>query len=123
MAIQGAIERGSIVLLDFSPQSGNEQAGRRPGIVLSDGLIDPTNSFFAIIVPISNTGRHYPFHVQVPPGITIKRHHDSELTGYVYTDQVKSLDLNHRNAQVIGKIDEHCIFYKTIVTYVRSMLA
>ncbi len=123
MAIQGKIERGSIILLDFTPQSGNEQAGRRPGIVLSDGLIDPNNSYFAIVVPISNTGRDYPFHVKVPTGIAIRLHHHSELKGYVYTDQVKSLDLNNRNAQVIGKVDEHSIFYKTLITYIRSMLA
>ncbi|MDE7057925.1 MAG: type II toxin-antitoxin system PemK/MazF family toxin, partial [Lachnospiraceae bacterium] len=28
-------KQGDIVFLDFSPQSGHEQAGRRPGVVIS----------------------------------------------------------------------------------------
>ena len=28
-------DRGDLIYLDFSPQAGTEQAGRRPGLVLS----------------------------------------------------------------------------------------
>ena len=29
-------KQGDIVFLDFNPQSGHEQAGRRPGVVISN---------------------------------------------------------------------------------------
>ena len=34
-AIQQAPKQGEIIWLDFDPQSGHEQAGRRPALVLS----------------------------------------------------------------------------------------
>ncbi|MEK5282982.1 MULTISPECIES: type II toxin-antitoxin system PemK/MazF family toxin [Paenibacillus] len=123
--VTGNVARGSIVWLRLSPQAGNEQAGYRPAIVLSDGLIDPNNSFFALIVPITNTTRHYPFEVPVPADIQISGTNVTQqhLSGVVLTDQVKSLDLSARNAEVIGQLDLESAFFLNIITNVRSILA
>jgi mRNA interferase MazF len=127
MSITGNVTRGSIVWINLYPQSGREQAGYRPAIVLSDGLIDSSISELAIVVPVTNQAKGYNFEVPVPPGIPI----DGALVGNVYTqlsgvaltDHVKSLDLNTRNATVIGQIDPNSTFYQQVVTYVRAMLA
>lgn len=125
MAIIGHVERGSVVWLNMHPTQGHEQNGWRAAIVLSDGLIDPGNSAFAMIVPITTQEKDYPFEAMVPPGIdtTHSRVPFTELSGVVVTDQAKSLDLNARNAVVIGKVDPTSNFYQHVITNVRSILA
>ena len=124
MTITGSVQRGSIVWLRPHPQAGHEQYDR-PAIVLSDGLIDPNNSNFAIIAPIINTISNYPFEVRVPRGIPIsgKSVSQSELTGVVLTDQAKSLDLSARDAEVIGQVDPTSAFFMAVITNARSILA
>lgn len=125
MAITGKVERGSIVWLNMYPTKGHEQNGWRPAIVISDGLIDPENTYFAMIVPVTSSVKGYPFEVPIPLGIETphQRVVFSELSGVVLTDQAKSLDLNARDAVVIGKIDPESSFYKNVITNVRSILA
>lgn len=125
MAISGNTERGSVIWLNMQPTRGHEQNGWRAAIILSDGLIDPANSKFAMIVPITTHKKNYPFEVDVPSGIntTHPRVPFTELSGVVLTDQAKSLDLNARNAVVIGKVDQSSSFYKKVITNVRSILA
>jgi mRNA interferase MazF len=126
MPISGTVERGSIVWIKLHPGTGHEQDGYRPALVLSDGIIDPSSpNKFAMVVPVTNTARGYAFEVSVPSGIAISGTYvsDPELTGVVQTDQAKSLDLDARNAEVIGKVDPESEFYKHVVTNVRSILA
>lgn len=125
MAISGNVERGSIIWLNMYPTKGHEQNGWRAAIVLSDGLIDPNNSKFAMVVPVTTQVKNYPFEVKVPNGIHTnnQRVPFDELSGVVLTDQAKSLDISARDAVVIGKVDENSNFYKNVITNVRSILA
>ncbi|MFP3390958.1 type II toxin-antitoxin system PemK/MazF family toxin [Brevibacillus sp. SIMBA_040] len=125
MAIVGDVERGSVVWLNMHPTRGHEKNGWRAAVVLSDGLIDPGNSAFAMIVPITTQEKDYPFEVKIPQGIdtTHPRVPFMELSGVVLTDQAKSLDLSARNAVVIGKVDPTSRFYQHIITNVRSIFA
>lgn len=84
-------KQGDIIYLDFNPQSGREQMGRRPALVISNNEF---NSFFkngVIVCPITNTDRNAPFHVKMPNG--------SRTTGVVMCEQVKALDVVARNAK------------------------
>lgn len=125
MTITGTIQRGSIVWMRMHPQAGHEQSGYRPAIVLSDGIIDPVNASFAFVVPITSQTKGYPFEVAIPGGILVSgiRLTQSELTGVVLTDQGKSLDLNARDAEVVGRIDPASSFFMRVITNVRSILA
>jgi mRNA interferase MazF len=114
--------------MNFYPQRGNEQAGYRPAIVLSDGLIDPGHSDLAFVVPVTSPIKPaYPFHVPVPGGIAINGSlvgtPYTTLTGVALTDHAKSLDLSARNATVIGGISPGSLFYTQVVSYVRAILA
>jgi mRNA interferase MazF len=125
MAITGNVERGSVIWLNMHPTKGHEQKGWRPALVLSDGLIDPNNSNFAVVVPITSQEKGYPFEVPVPSGIntTNPRVPFNELTGVVLTDQVKSLDLSARDTVVIGRVDPDSELYQSVITNVRSIFA
>ena len=52
-------DRGSLIRLLFSPQSGGEQAGRRPGIVLTP-LAYHQRSRLAIVCPIAGREPGWP---------------------------------------------------------------
>lgn len=87
--------KGDFVALTFSPQSGHEQRGRRPALVVSN---DQFNRYagLAIVCPITNTDRGFPFHVQVPEGCPV--------TGFIMVEQVKSIDFRSRKARRLGEV-------------------
>jgi mRNA interferase MazF len=82
--------RGDVVWLQFTPQAGHEQAGRRPALVLSPASYNGRVGL-AIFCPITSQVKGYPFEVRVPPGLTI--------VGAILTDQIKSLDWRVRRAE------------------------
>ncbi|MET3574287.1 type II toxin-antitoxin system PemK/MazF family toxin [Bhargavaea ullalensis] len=86
--------RGDLVTLDFSPQSGHEQAGRRPGIVLSPDNFNEVTGF-AVVCPITNQKKGYPFEVELPPGLNVE--------GVILADQFKSLDWHSRKGQTVDQ--------------------
>lgn len=86
--------KGDLIALTFDPQSGHEQRGRRPALVVSNDLFNKhTGLCFAC--PITNTSRDYPFHVSIPEG--------QHVTGFVMVEQVKSIDFRSRKARRLGK--------------------
>ena len=86
--------QGDLVALDFDPQSGHEQKGRRPALVISKDVFNQATGL-AICCPITNTDRRVPFHVPVT-GRT-------SLTGFVMCEQVKSLDYRSRRMKLIER--------------------
>jgi mRNA interferase MazF len=132
MSIKGEVARGSIVWLRLLPRVGNEQAGYRAVLVLSDGIIrSSVNSQLAFIVPITTKVKGIPFEVPVPNGDhaialngTLVNHPEmAVLEGVVLTDHARSVDLNARDAIVIGQVDPLSVFYKQVVDYVKAILA
>jgi mRNA interferase MazF len=86
-------ERGDIVWLQFNPQSGHEQARKRPALTLSPKAYNQKVGL-AIFCPITSQEKGYPFEVKV----------DSyKISGVILADQVKSLDWRKREAEFIGK--------------------
>jgi mRNA interferase MazF len=86
-------ERGSLVWLQFSPQAGSEQAGRRPGIVLTTAAYH-RRSRLAIVCPITSQEKGWPMEVKLPPGLPVE--------GVVLVDHVRSIDREARKMEVVG---------------------
>lgn len=82
-------DRGDVVWISLNPQSGHEQARRRPAIILSPARYNGRVGL-AIFCPITSQVKGYPFEVQIPPGLPVR--------GVVLADQVKSLDWRSRQA-------------------------
>ena len=85
-------QQGDLVAMDFDPQSGHEQKGRRPALVVSKEIFNQATGL-AISCPITNTDREVPFHVPLAGR--------SSLTGFVMCEQVKSLDFRSRHMKRI----------------------
>lgn len=92
-------DRGDLVWIDFSPHAGHEQAGRWPALVLSPRSYHQ-KSPFAIVCPITNTVKEYPFEVALPAG---------RISGVVLADQVKSVDRRERRVEPVGKAPPHVV--------------
>jgi mRNA interferase MazF len=104
-------ERGDVVWLFFNPQSGHEQAGRRPALVLSPAEYNGRVGL-ALLAPITNQSKGYPFEVELPAG--------GSITGVVLSDQTKSLDWRARKAEFADRVDEEVVL--EVVGRVLSLL-
>ena len=87
-------KKGDFIAVTFDPQSGHEQKGRRPALVVSNTLFNEQTGL-AIVCPLTTTDRGYPFHVSVTDS--------RDVTGFVMVEQVKSIDYRAREAKLIGK--------------------
>jgi len=91
---------GDVVWITLNPQAGHEQAGRRPAVVISP-LNYNSKVGLAILCPITNQTKGYPFEVLLPDGLPI--------AGAILSDQVKSLDWRARNAELICTLPHETI--------------
>ena len=85
---------GDVVWLEFDPQSGHEQAGHRPAVVLSPFAYNSKTSL-AVCCPLTTQIKGYPFEV-----LTMV----DGVVSAILSDQVKSLDWKARKAKFKGKI-------------------
>lgn len=96
MTFKGYVpDRGDIVWLDFNPQAGHEQTGRRPALVVSPQSYNGKVGL-ALMCPITSKMKGYPFEVSLPPTVGV--------AGVVLADQVKSLDWQARKAEFACKV-------------------
>ncbi|MBN1534480.1 MAG: endoribonuclease MazF [Spirochaetes bacterium] len=86
--------RGDLIWLDFTPQAGHEQRGRRPALVLSPREYNGTVGL-ALVCPVTSKIKGYPFEVPIS---------NRKVTGVVLADQVRSLDWASRHATFIATI-------------------
>ncbi len=93
-------ERGDIVWLNFTPQSGHEQMGKRPAIVLSPKQYNAKVGL-AVFCPITSHKKGYPFEVAIPQKL--------KINGVILSDQIKSLDWKARTARFVDRVPESVI--------------
>jgi len=89
-------DAGDIIELDFDPQSGREQTGKRPALVLSPKNYNE-KARLCVLCPMTNQIKGYPFETPVPAS-------DKMGGGAVLCDQVKSLSWEARRSEFKGKV-------------------
>lgn len=104
-------EQGDIIYMDFSPQAGHEQAGRRPALVISKTAINRRSSM-TMVCPITHTPRKFFFQPKLPDGL--------KTDGYVLCNQARFLDLSARNASFQEKVPQE--FLAKVVNFVYSFI-
>ena len=95
------VNQGDIIWLDFDPQAGHEQKGRRPALVVSNETFNNFSNL-AIVCPITNTHKNYPFH--------IKLDNRTKTTGVILCDQARTLDIKARNYELIETVPADILF-------------
>jgi mRNA interferase MazF len=89
------VKQGDIVWLNFDPQAGHEQRGRRPALIVSN---ESFNNFskLAIVCPITNRDKDHPFHIKLDDR--------TRTSGVILCDQARTLDINARNFKYIESL-------------------
>lgn len=92
-------QKGDLVILTFDPSAGHEQQGRRPALILSNEAFNKALGL-AVACPITNTNRNFPFHVELK---------SENLTGFIMTEQIKSIDYKVRKAKFVEKVSDEVL--------------
>ena len=93
-------QKGDFIAVTFDSQSGHEQRGRGPALVVSNTLFN-SRTGLAIVCPLTSTDRSFPFHVAVV--------NDPNVTGFVMVEQVKSIDFRARKAKRMGRVSDNVL--------------
>ena len=86
-------EAGDIVWLHFDPQSGHEQAGHRPAVVISPATYNGKTGLM-LCCPMTTQVKGYPFEVSIAGARPCA----------VLSDQIRSLDWHARKALHKGNV-------------------
>lgn len=95
--------KGDLITVNFTPQSGHEQQGRRPALVISQYKFNQKMGL-CIVCPITNTDRNIPFHIAV---------RGNKLQGFIMSEQVKSIDFNSRKASFV-EVAKSSVLHKVL---------
>ncbi|MEG2252907.1 MAG: type II toxin-antitoxin system PemK/MazF family toxin [Clostridia bacterium] len=90
-------KQGDVIMMNFTPQAGHEQGGKRPAVIVSNQAFHRYTRM-AIVCPITNQIKDYPMHVKLD-GRT-------RITGEILCEHVKSLDLAARGAVYVEKLPD-----------------
>jgi mRNA interferase MazF len=93
-------DRGDLVWLQFNPQAGHEQAGKRPALVISPAAYNGKVGL-SLLCPVTSKQKGYPFEVLIPQDLPIE--------GVILVDQIKSLDWQSRQAAFISKVPQETL--------------
>jgi mRNA interferase MazF len=99
-------------MLSFDPEAGHEQTGNRPALVLSPNTYNAKVGL-ALLCPITNRLKGYPFEVSIPTGL--------KITGVILSDQVESSDWRMRNARYADKVSRQVV--NEVVAKLQTLLA
>jgi mRNA interferase MazF len=88
-----SLEAGDVIWLNFNPQSGHEQAGHRPAVIISPSLYN-RRSRLVICCPVTTKIKDHPFEVRL----------SGEPASVALVDHVKSLDWRNRNPAKKGRV-------------------
>lgn len=105
-------DRGDVVWLQFEPQAGHEQSGRRPALVVSPKAYNGKVGL-ALLCPITSKVKGYPFEVLLPARL--------EISGAVLADQLKSLDWEARRAQYVCSVPPEVV--AEVIAKIKAILA
>ena len=86
------VKQGTIIKINFNPQSGHEQAGFRQAVVISNEVFNEKTKL-SIVCPITNTNNHFPLHIPLDSR--------TKTTGVILCEHIRALDLNSRKYQEI----------------------
>jgi len=91
---------GDIAWVDFDPVRGTEQAGRRPGLVLTPRSYHE-QSRRAVVCPITSNARAWPFNVNLPEGLRTE--------GVVLVDQFRVIDRTQRMFAIVERVPDELL--------------
>lgn len=90
-------KQGDVVLVNFNPIKGHEQAGYRPGIVFSNNIFNE-NTGLIMVCPISSNTKEFPTHYELK--------HTEKVQGSVLCEHIRSIDYEVRKVKFVEKMND-----------------
>ena len=94
------VERGDIIIINFDPVKGHEQTGKRSALVISNEKFYRIFKL-AVILPITNNTKDFPFHVLLDDRTNIK--------GAILCEHLRTVDLEERKYNKVEKLPENLL--------------
>ena len=91
------VKQGTIIKINFNPQSGHEQAGYRPAVVISNNVFNE-KAKLSIVCPITNTNNYFPLHISLD--------NRTKTTGVILCEHIRALDLNSMKYEEVEKLPD-----------------
>ncbi len=88
-------KQGDIVFVNFSPQKGHEQKGRRPALVVSSNVFSEKTGF-VLVCPVTTKNNKFPLHISLPEDIT--------TDGFILTEHIRSIDFEAKKVSFIERV-------------------
>lgn len=92
-------DRGDLIWLNFTPQAGHEQRGRRPAVVISPKQYNRKTNL-ALCCPVTSNIKGYPFEVHLT---------GKKASGVILSDHIKNMDWKIRRAKFIERVDPNVL--------------
>ena len=89
-------KQGDIIYVDFDPQAGHEQKGKRPAVVVSCNDYNHLSNL-VLAAPITHTKSENIFRVEIKK--------TKQIDGYIMCDHIKAIDCNARRAKFCESLD------------------
>lgn len=91
------VKQGDIIKISFDPQSGHEQAGYRPAVVVSNDFFNNMTKL-AIVCPITNSPKDFPLHISLDER--------TQTTGSILCQHIRTLDVISRGYTIVEKLPD-----------------
>lgn len=91
------VKQGDIIIINFNPQQGHEQAGKRPAVVVSNNFFN-AKSNMTLVCPITNTNNNYPLHIPLDERTQTK--------GVILCEHIKALDITARQYKIVEHLSK-----------------
>lgn len=92
--------RGDIWSIDLNPTRGHEQAGKRPGLVLSENTFNLGQAGLVVVLPITSRHKGIPLHVEVLP-----KESGLRVRSFIKCEDIRSVS-KLRFLSRLGAVDE-----------------
>lgn len=90
-------KQGDIIYVDFDPQAGHEQKGKRPAVVVSSNDFNYLSNL-VLAAPITHTKSDNIFRAEVK--------NCEKIDGYIMCDQIKMIDTKARKAKYCDSLSQ-----------------
>lgn len=87
--------QGDIIILNFDPQTGHEQGGNRPALVVSNWSFSKYTRL-ALVCPITSKIKDFPMHILLD--------NRTRTQGQILCQHIRSVDYQTRNAHFAERL-------------------
>lgn len=99
------LKQGDLIMVNFNPAKGHEQAGYRPALVVSNNDFNELCNGIYKIVPITSKIKDFPLNMELPDNL--------KVNGQVLLSQERTIDLKFRPYKKVDKVPSN--FIKEVV--------